>query len=71
MIDINLLRDKPDVVKKALDRKKFKFDLDNVIALDEIRRKLITEAETERASLNKINQDMKSLKKAQMNLLLK
>ena len=71
MIDINLLRDKPDVVKKALDRKKFKFDLDNVIALDEIRRKLITEAETERASLNKINQDMKSLKKGSDEFIAK
>jgi seryl-tRNA synthetase len=63
MIDINLLRDKTDYVKQALSRKKFKVDIDHVLLLDEKRRKIITDAESAKASQNKANKEMATLDK--------
>ncbi len=48
MIDIKLLRDNPDSVKKAVQRKGYKIDVDAIIDLDKRRRKLLQEIESYR-----------------------
>ena len=45
MIDIKFLRDNPETVKKAIVRKGYKIDVDEVVNLDERRRELIGEVE--------------------------
>ncbi|MEK7174793.1 MAG: serine--tRNA ligase, partial [Patescibacteria group bacterium] len=45
MIDIKLLRDNPDFVKKAVTRKGYRIDVDVIIELDRRRRELIRETE--------------------------
>mgnify|MGYP001572976253 CR=1 FL=1 len=48
MIDIKLLRDNPDLIKKAIARKGYKIDVDAIIDLDKRRRKLLQEIESYR-----------------------
>ncbi|MBC2594165.1 serine--tRNA ligase [Ruficoccus amylovorans] len=49
MIDIKLLRDDPEGLKKAIARKKFTVEWDAILRLDEERRSAINKAETKRA----------------------
>jgi len=63
MIDIRLLREDPERVRRALARKKFGFDLDEVLRLDQERRAAITEAENARAEQNAANKEMAALAK--------
>ncbi len=49
MIDIKLLREDPEGLKKAIARKKFTVDWDAILKLDEERRAAINTAETKRA----------------------
>ena len=58
MIDIKLLREQPELVQQAIDRKKFKVDLNKVIELDAVRRAKITEFESARAEQKVANQAM-------------
>ena len=76
MIDINLIREKPEWVKEELKKR---FDdtavarVDTILALDKQRRALLTESETLQAERNKLNRVMgrfrgnKTLSKATMN----
>src|SRR5580765_8428015 len=52
MIDIKWLREKPEEVRKALEAKKAKIDLDRVLFLDEMRRTLATKIDTLKATRN-------------------
>lgn len=63
MIDVKLLREDPDGVKKALARKKFDCDVDAVLDLDAKRRSAITEAERLRSRQKEANQEMAQLDK--------
>src|SRR5579864_4525177 len=45
MLDIKFIRDNPEVVKLAVKNKKAKVDVDQLLALDEQRRSLITKIE--------------------------
>ena len=54
MIDIKLLRDNPDSVKKAVQRKGYKIDVDAIIDLDKRRRKLLQEIESYRREAKEI-----------------
>ena len=54
MIDIKLLRDNPDLIKKAVERKGYKIDVDEIIELDKRRRELIQEIEKYRRQAKEI-----------------
>jgi seryl-tRNA synthetase len=55
MIDINLIRDNPEKVKKACRDKNVAVDVDRVIALDVKKRELMTSMEILKAEQNKIS----------------
>jgi seryl-tRNA synthetase len=54
MLDIRLIRDTPDDVREGFRKLGANVDLDAVIALDEVVRKLTTEAETIKAEQNRL-----------------
>jgi len=56
MIDIKLLRENPDIVKKKLQDRGAKIDIDKIINLDKARRGLIQEIEDLKAEKNKLSQ---------------
>jgi seryl-tRNA synthetase len=63
MIDIQLLRDDPERVRKAIALKKFDCDLDLILELDAQRRMHIGQFETLRSEQKAANQEMASLPK--------
>jgi seryl-tRNA synthetase len=63
MIDLKLLRENPDFVKKALEKRNQKILFDEVLAWDEERRKLIVEMDALRERRNKTSQEVGTLKK--------
>lgn len=63
MIDVKLLREAPEVVHRAVSKKKFECDIDLVLRLDRERRERITEAEELRARQKAANREMASLEK--------
>lgn len=71
MLDIQKLREDPDWFRERLARKKFAADLDEVLRLDEERRRAVTEAESARADQNAANKDMAALKKGSPEFLEK
>lgn len=61
MLDINLIRTKPELIKLSLNnRQKDTALLDKVITLDKIYRQFLSEFETLRSSQNSISKDIKS-----------
>ncbi|MFP6887497.1 MAG: serine--tRNA ligase, partial [Opitutales bacterium] len=71
MIDLNLLREKPDLVREAINRKKFACDLDTFLALDEERRNCIVCSEQARAGQKAANNEMASMEKGTPEFLEK
>ncbi|MCL2392671.1 MAG: serine--tRNA ligase [Oscillospiraceae bacterium] len=80
MIDIKLIRETPDKIKKLLGNKgaDCSADIDRIIELDAIRREIIAESESNKAEQNKVSKLIPQLKKeggdtteifAQMNAL--
>jgi len=63
MLDIKFIRENPDLVKKACRDKNDKVDIDNLLNLDEERRRLLTETESLRAMQNKASQEIGAAKK--------
>ena len=63
MIDIKLLRENPERVREAIDKKKFACDLDTILEFDQLRRDQITEVEQARAQQKSVNQEMACLDK--------
>ena len=63
MIDINLLRDNPDLVKKSTTNKNANVDIDKALELDERRRSLIVEVEQLKALRNKVTKEIADAKK--------
>ena len=57
MIDIKLLRENPEKVKKSCENKQAKVDIDKVLELDKKRRELIQEIEKLRAGQKKLGKD--------------
>lgn len=45
MLDIKLIRNNPDILKKALQKRKDNFDVDQILGLDEKRRQILVEVE--------------------------
>jgi len=70
MLDIKLIRETPDVVRKDLQKrgdKEKEWLLDELITLDKDHRKFIQESETLRAKRNKLSQEIAALVKAKKN----
>ncbi|MCB0701739.1 MAG: serine--tRNA ligase [Ignavibacteriae bacterium] len=63
MIDINILREKTELVRKSTENKNAKVDIDKALELDETRRKLIVEVENLKALRNKVTQEISDAKK--------
>ena len=58
MLDIKLIRDNPDSVRQALERRRSDFSIDDVLALDEQRRSLLTEVEGLKARRNEVSKEI-------------
>ncbi len=63
MIDVKLIRDNPDVVRDALDKRNSAFDLTPVLDLDRRRRELVYEVEQLRAEQNRASEEIARRKK--------
>jgi seryl-tRNA synthetase len=65
MLDINLIREKPDVVRKALkDRQMEASPVDEILRLDQKRRALLSEVEKLKAERNAVSKEISQLKDA-------
>jgi seryl-tRNA synthetase len=64
MIDIKLLRDNPDQLRKALADRNTEVDLGAVLSLDQSRREFLYEAEQLRAEQNRVSGEIATRKKA-------
>ena len=63
MLDINLIREQPDVVRKSLtDRQMDAAPVDAILKLDEKRRALLIEAETLKAERNAVSKEIGKMK---------
>lgn len=58
MINLKLLLEEPDKIRKALAKKHFKGNVDQLLELDEKRRKIMHEVETLKAEQNKIAKEI-------------
>jgi len=63
MLDIRFIRENLDLVKQSLASRNSKVNLDEVIELDNIRRKVLVELEDLRAQKNKANDEISALLK--------
>ncbi len=63
MLDIKRIRENPDQVKEALLKRGEDFPIDEVLELDEKRRKTLTEVEAMKAEQKKVSKDVPRLKK--------
>lgn len=63
MLDIKRIRENPDQVKEALLKRGEEFPIDEVLELDEKRRKTLTEVEAMKAEQKKVSKDVPRLKK--------
>ncbi|MFZ6018613.1 MAG: serine--tRNA ligase, partial [Chloroflexota bacterium] len=63
MLDLNLIREKPEVVRKALrDRQMEDAPVDRVLELDARRRALLTEVEAMKAERNAVSKEIGRMK---------
>jgi seryl-tRNA synthetase len=58
MLDIKLIRDNPELVQGALEKRGEKTSLDQILNLDRQRRQLLHEMETLRAHHNDVNKQL-------------
>ncbi len=71
MIDIKILREEPDRVRKAITDKGNDCDLDAILEMDIKRRKLIASVEQLRAQQKSVNSEMAALQKGSPEFLAK
>ena len=63
MLDINLIREQPDLVRKSMrDRQMDAGVVDTILALDEKRRHLLTQVEKLKAERNAVSKEIGKLK---------
>ncbi len=63
MLDINLIREKPDLVRKALQDRQMESDsIDSILQLDEQRRTLLNEVEKLKAERNVVSKEISKMK---------
>ncbi|MDP2719830.1 MAG: serine--tRNA ligase [Dehalococcoidia bacterium] len=58
MLDLKLIREKPEVVRESLARRREFAPLDEILALDESRRKVLAETEAFRARRNEVSKQI-------------
>ena len=58
MLDIKFIRENADLVKLAAQKKKIVIDIDRLLTIDDERREIMTRLETQKASQNKVSQDI-------------
>lgn len=58
MLDIKLIRDNPELIRQALEKRGESAPLDQIISLDERRRQLLHEMETLRAQRNEVSKQL-------------
>ena len=63
MLDIKFIRKNPDLVKEALTKRNYSFDLEGFLSLDQERRKIMAVIEGLLAAQNKIDREVKELLK--------
>ena len=63
MVDIKVLRNEPERVKRAFLKRKEKFDLDGLFALDDERKELIYKSEQLKSKQNTVSKQVPQLKK--------
>lgn len=64
VLDMTTIREKPDLVRAAVQNKGDHVDLDALLQADEARRRLLTEVEGLRAELNRVSKEVGRRKKA-------
>jgi seryl-tRNA synthetase len=64
MLDVKFVRENPDKVKEALQKRGYEIDFDRFLALEEQRLKLLREIENKRAIRNSVSQEIAKLKKS-------
>lgn len=64
MLDLKFIRNNPGVVAKAAEKKNIKVDIDEILRIDEDRRKMLIEVENLRAERNRESEEIGRLKKA-------
>lgn len=62
MLDLKFIRTNPEVVKEALARRNYDFDLDQVLAWDEQRRRILVESERLKNRRNTLSEQVGRLK---------
>jgi seryl-tRNA synthetase len=62
MLDIQFIRENPEVVTKALSRRGMESPMDEILALDSKRRQLLTEVEALKAERNRASKEIGKLK---------
>ena len=63
MLDMRILRNEPEKVKRAFLKRKENFDLDGLFELDDLRKQLIFENEQKKAQQNTVSKQIPMLKK--------
>ncbi|MBS5586838.1 MAG: serine--tRNA ligase, partial [Clostridiales bacterium] len=63
MLDVNLLRNQPDVVVEGLAKRGYTLDLSDFTAWDAERRSLLSENESLKAERNRLNKEIPAMKK--------
>ena len=63
MLDMKVLRNEPEKVKRAFLKRKENFDLDGLFELDDLRKQLIFENEQKKAQQNTVSKQIPMLKK--------
>ncbi len=67
MLDIKVIRENPDVVKKAIADRNLKIDIDEILTLDTQRRKLLVEVEDLKHKKNTASNEIAKLMKERKN----
>jgi len=67
MLDLKFIRENKDIVKEAVKNRRLNIDIDELLALDEERRKLLVEVEGLKNQRNKANDEIASLMKTKKN----
>ncbi len=65
MLDLNLIREKPDLVRTALKNRQMEFSpVDDILRLDEKRRSLLSQVEALKAERNTVSKEISKMKDA-------
>ena len=67
MLDLKFIRDNRELVKESIKNRRGKIDIDEMLKLDEERRKLLVEVEGLKAERNKANDEISALMKQKKN----